>query len=298
MNSSNKYVSRLYSYFQSGAFHISDEEIEKYINKIPKTKINFSNYGGEFVKDGDGETILFQACLYKRPQSLNTIKLLLAKGANPNIVSKEEDKTPLMIAISSWTYTDEPERIDEIVDELLKPEHNVDIGYTDENGYNALYYACYAHRPQIAIKLLNTGLSNPCPDFVGDYNGGRDVFLIACENKMEDVALRLIELCPHLTNKKHYVGINNADIRMYKTSYELALDNGLTRVAQVLNPLANIIRGIESDIKKPFNDPESVYMLKDYLDGGNTARETRVSLGGKNKRKNRKTQKLRKNRNT
>lgn len=296
MNSSNKYISKLYSYFQLN-FYMSDEAIENCINKIPKTKINFSDKCREFEKDG--ETILYMACKYKKPQSLHAIKLLLAKGADPNIESKLSLHTPLM-AVFFWQYPhlENDEILNDIVDELIKPEHNVDIGHTNDYGDNALYLACENNKSHIAMKLLNTGLSNPCPDVVGRYqqSDGHDALYYAFDNNMEDVALRIIELCPQLSNKKYrkyYFGRNGEVVYIYKTIYELALDKGMTRVAQLLNPLANVIHGIESDIKKPFNDPESVYMLKDYLDGGNAARKTRVSLGGKNKRKNRKTQKLR-----
>jgi ankyrin repeat protein len=293
MNSSNKYISKLYSYFEL-QFYMSDEAIENCINKIPKTKINFSDKCREFEKDG--ETILYMACKYKKPQSLHAIKLLLSKGADPNIESKLSLHTPLMAAFF-WQYPhlENDEILNDIIDELIKPEHNVDIGYTNQNGTNALYLACKNNKSHIAMKLLNTGLSNPCPDVVGRYQRrvGHDALYYAFDNNMEDVVLLILELCPQLSNKKYIEVINYAGDYIHKTAYEFALDKGMTRVAQLLNPLANVIHGIQSNTKTPFNDPEAVFLLDEYLNGEITARETRVSLGGNKKRKNRKTQKKR-----
>lgn len=84
-------------------------------------------------------------------KSAAMIRLLLENGANPNAVTKTEERTPLMHRLQSPTSP-------EIV--RLFIEHKTDIAAADKNGDTALHHA--AHRPDSeVVSLLIKAGANP-----------------------------------------------------------------------------------------------------------------------------------------
>lgn len=243
-------ISKLNNLFFGISTFMTDKEIKICVDSLHDVNYSLSN---------NGETILFNACKYINNKSLYAIKLLLEKGANPNI-KNINGNTPLIIALYQWAIHKQ-NMIFEIVNELVKPEHNVDIGTTNNYNKNALYYACLHAMPDVALILINTGKSNPC---INDYDGDTSLYQ-ACLNKMEDVAIRLIELCPTLTNTIY----RNMSI------YDIALKNNLTRVLIMIDPLLHVLRGIETHTKQPFYDIESIFELQDHLNRGGKTRKKR-----------------------
>jgi ankyrin repeat protein len=227
-------ISKLNNLFHPVSETIGDKDVEKYINDL--MNVNQSN---------DGETILYKACKYLNNKSAYAVKLLLEKNADPNIEDKYGN-TPLIVATNQTKY--KHSIVNEIVNELIKPEYDVDIGKTNKYNKNALYYACLYNMNDVALKLLNSEKSNPC------VNG--ETLFHACENRMEDVAIRLIELCPELTNTILY----------NKSVYDVAKDKGLERVLAYLDNFSHIIRSIQKETGNPFYDLEGALMLKDFLD--------------------------------
>jgi ankyrin repeat protein len=95
--------------------------------------------------------------------------------------------------------------------------------YEDEMGYTALLFACGSHRKDmsdVALALIGTGKARP--EHLGD---GCSALIMACENKMSDVALALALLATGPELEYEYG---------HKNAYDIALKNGMNKVVFVL----------------------------------------------------------------
>ncbi|MGE0207072.1 MAG: ankyrin repeat domain-containing protein [Candidatus Babeliales bacterium] len=114
-------------------------------------------------KDLDGETPLFKAV---RGAALNSIKLLLAHGAQKN-ERNERGQTLLHVAATVGQYESDTSQICAVIDFLV--QEKIPLDELDSDGVTALYTACAVHEHNSAIiqRLLhhkacvNTGSETP-----------------------------------------------------------------------------------------------------------------------------------------
>jgi hypothetical protein len=257
-------LSKLRSIFSAYSESTTNDKVKMYIDNLEN--VNSVNY--------NGETILHLSCKHPNEHSVFAIRLLLEKGADPNIQDKYGD-TPLLAGFDNYSNT-KRELIINVVNELIKHE-NVNLGITNKYDKNAVFYACFFNMPDVAMYLLNSGKSNPCIN-----SGGQSCLSWACMGNMEEVAVRIIELCPDLTT----TGFGD------KTIIDIAKKNKMTRVLDMLDPLGNVITAIQK--KKGMLDAETVLDLKsgfeEYLNGGKKAKSKKNTS-----KKNKTSKKIHKN---
>ncbi len=121
--------------------------------------------------DGFGYTPLYLACLGKDgrnglPRRLETVLLLLAHGASPDIGDRKDQQTPLMTAV----YEGDLEKV-----QAMLPYSNLETA--NRRGNTALAYAFDQHHYAIAGELLRAGahvnqkvLEEACADNSEDIN--------------------------------------------------------------------------------------------------------------------------------
>ena len=93
-------------------------------------------------QDNEGHTALFAACEEGKTE---VVEMLLDSNADPNVCTKEQQCSPLIIAAKNGHV--------KVVSQLLAK--NAEIDYKDYDGWTALFWACWKEKDEVVAILLD-----------------------------------------------------------------------------------------------------------------------------------------------
>ena len=93
-------------------------------------------------QDNEGHTALFAACEEGKTE---VVEMLLDSNADPNVCTKEQQCSPLIIAAKNGHV--------KVVSQLLAK--NAEIDYKDYDGWTALFWACWKEKDGVVAILLD-----------------------------------------------------------------------------------------------------------------------------------------------
>ena len=135
----------------------------------------FIKYGVDLNVRIDGETPLIRAV---DAQNLDTVKILLEYGVDPNISETFEGNSPLHIAVKNNDY--------EASEILLK--HGANVNLLNETNATPLHYAAFAENYRLVKFLLESGAT---PDVI-DNDGFSPLFYAVMHEDYQMAALLLL----------------------------------------------------------------------------------------------------------
>ena len=153
-----------------------------------------TGYSNPGSVDGDGFTALMTSCYNGlNDNTMEDVALELLKTGQSNIALKSQTgETALMLACYG--------KLENVVLEMLKPENLTpevleSIESVDtKDGNTALIIACENGMNVVALRIIETGFSNPNAVLNNDrYTKRKTAFILACENGLLDVASRLFD---------------------------------------------------------------------------------------------------------
>ena len=111
-----------------------DGDVQMIQDLLGKIDINHQN--------NEGHTALFTACEEGKTE---VVEMLLDSNADPNVCTKEQQCSPLIIAAKNGHV--------KVVSQLL--EKNAEIDYKDYDGWTALFWACWKEKDGVVAILLD-----------------------------------------------------------------------------------------------------------------------------------------------